>query len=71
MAVTVDCLRCRTPMKPGYILDRKYGGYTDEQWSPGQAQVHWWGAEKPKGSISVISMRRPRCGMLESYAPRA
>jgi hypothetical protein len=39
--------------------------------SPGEAQLHWWGAEKPKQRIPVITMRCPRCGMLESYASTA
>ena len=57
-------------MEPGYVLDRQYGGFTTEKWSPGEAQLHWWGALQPKGSIPVITMRCPRCGMLESHAPR-
>lgn len=71
MAFAVDCLRCHTPMEAGYILDRQYGGWTEENWSPGEAQLHWWGIEKPKQRIAVITMRCPRCGMLESYAPPA
>jgi len=71
MPMTVDCLRCRTPMEPGYVLDRKYGGWTGEHWSPGEAQLHWWGAEKPKASLPVVTLRCPRCGMLESHAATA
>lgn len=68
MADQVDCLRCHTPMQPGYILDRHYGGWTEERWSPGEVQPHWWGIEKPKTAVPVTTMRCPKCGALESYA---
>jgi hypothetical protein len=71
MAASVDCLRCHTPMEPGFIADRTYGGWLEEQWSPGQPQPHWWGLEKPKGAIPVVTMRCPRCGALESFAAPA
>jgi hypothetical protein len=55
-------------MEPGYILDRSYGEWREEKWSPGEAQTHWWGIEKPKQTIPVMTMRCPKCGALESYA---
>jgi hypothetical protein len=70
VAITVDCLRCQTPMEPGYVLDRVAGASTVEKWSPGEGKLHWWSvASKP--SIPVVTMRCPRCGMLKSYAPLA
>ena len=56
-------------MEPGYILDETYGGWKEELWSPGEPQLHWWGIGKPKRAIPLTTMRCPRCGALESYAP--
>jgi hypothetical protein len=71
MAESHECLRCHTPLEPGFIADRTYGGFDEERWSPGQPQTHWWGLEKPKDTLPVSAMRCPRCGMLELVAPPA
>jgi len=71
MADPINCLRCQTPMEPGYVLDREYGGWTEERWSPGEVRPHWWGIAKPKTALPVTTMRCPRCGALESYARSA
>jgi hypothetical protein len=55
-------------MEPGYVLDRQYGGYTEERWSSGELQPHWWGAVPAKHALPVTTMRCPKCGALESYA---
>lgn len=68
MADAVECLRCHTPMEPGYVLDRRYGGWTEERWNPGEMQPHWWGMAQSKASLPVTTMRCPKCGALESYA---
>lgn len=68
MIDSIDCLRCHTAMEQGYILDRGYGEWKEVKWSPGAAQHHWWGIEKPKRAVPVITMRCPKCGALESYA---
>ena len=67
----IECLRCRTPMEPGFIADRTYGGWVEEEWAPGRPELHWWGMSKPKDRLAVKTMRCPRCGALESFAPPA
>jgi hypothetical protein len=56
-------------MEAGYVLDRKYGGYQEERWNPGDLQPHWWGVARSKSALPVVTMRCPKCGALESYAP--
>jgi hypothetical protein len=58
-------------MEPGFIADRAYGGWEEEKWSPGRPDIHWWGMNKPKAPLRVTTMRCPRCGALESFAPPA
>lgn len=60
MADRIECLRCHTPMEAGYVLDRMYGGWTEEQWSPGKTQPHWWGIAKPMTALPVTTMRCPK-----------
>ena len=71
MDTAVECLRCHTPMEPGFIADRAYGGWVEEQWAAGRPALHWWGMEKPRAGLPVTTMRCPRCGALESFAPPA
>ncbi len=68
MPDAIECLRCHTPMEAGYVLDRRYGGWTEERWNPGEMQPHWWGMIQSKASLPVTTMRCPKCGALESYA---
>jgi hypothetical protein len=68
MTDSVECLRCHVPMETGFIADRTYGKWVEEKWSPGEPQLHWWGLEKSEGAMPVITLRCPRCGVLESYA---
>ncbi|MEO5815894.1 MAG: hypothetical protein ABIT20_11510 [Gemmatimonadaceae bacterium] len=69
MADPLNCLRCQTPMEPGFVADRTYGGWVEAQWSQGKPDAHWWGLAKPADAIKVTTMRCPRCGTLESIAP--
>jgi hypothetical protein len=71
MDAPIQCLRCHTPMEPGFIADRTYGGWVEEKWAPGRPKLHWWGMEKPEAPLPVTIMRCPRCGALESFAPPA
>ena len=69
MREAVECLRCRTPMEPGFVADRAYGSDRQEQWSAGEPQQIWGGVEVDrKAALPVTTMRCPSCGALESYA---
>lgn len=70
MSDRVECLRCRTPMEPGFIADDSYGGTVQEKWSPGEPKVSFWTGLKveKKAAHPVTTLRCPNCGMLESYA---
>lgn len=73
MDQTVECLRCRTPMGPGFIADRTYGGNVQEQWEPGAPETSYWTGLKvdKRARVPVTTMRCPNCGALESYARSA
>ncbi|HEY0780426.1 MAG TPA: hypothetical protein VGD56_20890 [Gemmatirosa sp.] len=70
MNQTIACIRCRTPMEPGYVADATSGGNVQEQWSPGAPQTSYWTGLKidTRARIPVTTMRCPNCGVLESYA---
>jgi hypothetical protein len=69
MPTNVECIRCKAQMEPGFIADRGYGDWSQPKWSAGPPQRRWWGLKAPpKDAIPVITMRCPRCGVLESYA---
>lgn len=74
MAAQIECLRCHTPMEPGFIADATYGGNLQERWGPGVPKVSFWlGLRVQKEKLlTVTTMRCPSCGALESYAlPKA
>lgn len=71
MKQTIECLRCRTPMQPGVILDATYGAVVQQQWVPGIPETSFWhgGLKVDKHElVPVTTMRCPKCGALESYA---
>lgn len=70
MTDQVECLRCRTSMEPGFVIDVTSGSYTQQRWGPGARKVsRWWGLiVDRKTLIPVTTLRCPRCGALESYA---
>jgi hypothetical protein len=70
MSQPIACLRCQTPMDPGFVADRTDGGNLQEQWNPGTPNVSFWTGLKTdrKSSIPVTTMRCPKCGALEFYA---
>ncbi len=70
MKEIVECLRCHTPMEPGFIADATYGGNMQEQWGPGEAKSSFWTGLRVnrKTLVPVTTLRCPKCGALESYA---
>ena len=70
MADTPECLRCKTPMETGFIADESHGRRLQEQWDGGLPKSNFWTGLKVdrKHSLPVITLRCPKCGMLESYA---
>ncbi len=71
MTDTVACLRCRTPMEEGFVVDSAHGGVSvQEQWAAGPAEKSFWTGLKTRGKrlLPVTTLRCPACGYLESYA---
>ncbi len=70
MKLRIECLRCRTPMDPGLIVDATYGAVLQEQWVAGTPETSFWHGLKidKHDLVPVITMRCPKCGALESYA---
>ena len=66
----IECLRCKTKMVPGLVVDSTYGGTVQEQWAPGAPVSSFWSGLKIRKDelIPVTTMRCPKCGALESYA---
>lgn len=67
----MDCLRCKTPMESGFILDRGHANASQEQeWVEGDVVKTFWRGVHTKGrdAHKVVTYRCPRCGYLESYA---
>lgn len=67
---SLECLRCRTRMEPGFVADGTESGYAQEKWSPGTPKVSRWTGLKvnKEETVPVITMRCPKCGGLESFA---
>jgi len=66
-----ECLRCRGPMEPGFVLDRGHHNNKDTQkWVEGDPERSFWQGVKTKGreQFPVRTFRCDRCGYLESYA---
>lgn len=67
----MDCLRCKTTMESGFILDRGHANSSQEQeWVEGDVVKTFWRGIHTKGrdAYKVVTYRCPRCGYLESYA---
>jgi hypothetical protein len=71
MDETLECIRCHTRMEPGYIADGIYGGYAQQNWSPGEPKKTFWCGLNidRKHSVPVMTLRCPKCGYLEFHAP--
>jgi hypothetical protein len=70
MKETVECVRCQGRMEIGYVADSTYGGYRQQNWSPGEAKRSFWTGLKINSDqfVPVTTLRCPKCGYLESYA---
>ena len=60
-------------MEQGCNADTTYGGTVQEKWVPGAPQTSIWRGLKIDSSQTcpVFTLRCPKCGYLESYAPPA
>lgn len=68
---TIDCLRCKTTMEMGFVVDHGHGNALQEQeWIEGDVVKSFWVGIQTKGRQKrhVRTYRCPRCGYLESYA---
>jgi hypothetical protein len=66
-----DCLRCRGPMEPGFLLDRHHHHSLGTQdWVEGEPERSFWTGIKTRGKdkYPVRTFRCERCGYLEAYA---
>jgi hypothetical protein len=65
----IDCIRCRTRMEPGCVVNQ-CSMVTRGQWYPGEPESSFWmGLKLKKGMTGMVStLRCPSCGYLESYA---
>jgi hypothetical protein len=71
MTTPKECLRCRGPMEPGFVLDKGHHNSRDVQkWIEGEPERSFWQGIKTKGREQhlVRTYRCERCGYLESYA---
>jgi len=66
----LECIRCHTPMEPGYVPDNVYSGFQQQFWAPGHPIRSFWKGLKMKKEeiLPVATFRCPKCGYLESYA---
>ena len=69
-----DCPKCSASMEKGYIADLAYGAALQSAWTPGEPEprrilggIKW----SRTGNMAILTFRCERCGLLESYAPRA
>ena len=67
---SVDCIRCKTQMEAGFVLDFTYGAYLQQKWYPGEPKKSFWTGLKIDRSqlVPVTTLRCPKCGYLEAYA---
>lgn len=70
----LECLRCKSPMEEGFIVDHGHGNAMQEQqWVEGEVVKSFWRGLQTKGRDvhKVTTYRCTRCGYLESYALQA
>ena len=66
----VDCLRCKNPMEPGFLVDDIHHGFTVQEWVAGRPARNMLGRLKgPLVAYEVVTFRCEKCGLLESYVP--
>lgn len=72
---TRDCLRCKVPLEPGYLLDTghdmlKTGMRHQSRWVAGPPEANFWTGLKLSDRVVklVYADRCPRCGTLELRA---
>lgn len=65
------CVKCRSPMEEGFIVDNTYGARVQSEWVQGAPEVSRWTGVKLKGRLHLpaTTYRCTKCGYLESYAP--
>jgi hypothetical protein len=66
-----NCLRCRSPMDSGYLLDRGDANSANvAEWVGDAPEPRWYGL-KTKGHprIKLVAYRCRDCGMVEFRAP--
>ena len=71
MNAPTECLRCRGPLEPGFVLDRgHHHSANTQQWVEGAPEKSFWTGLKTKGreSYEVLTYRCERCGHLEGFA---
>ena len=71
MIAPKECLRCRGPMEPGFLLDRHHHSQAGtQQWIEGEPERSFWTGIKTRGKekVPVRTFRCERCGYLEAYA---
>lgn len=71
MTQTPECIRCRSSMEPGFIVDRGHHSQpNDQRWVEGAAERSFWRGLKTEGRevFAVTTFRCEKCGYLESYA---
>lgn len=72
MSDAMRCLRCQSPMEPGYVVD--HGDLNTRMigvWEPGTPEKSFWSGLKTAGKVQhpITTWRCTGCGMLEQYAP--
>ena len=66
-----DCIRCRTRMEDGYLLEAgESNARSVTRWVEGEPEKSFWTGLRLKGRdvMPVTTYRCPQCGYLESYA---
>lgn len=66
-----ECLRCRSTMERGFVIDQgPHPQSGKREWIEGAPQPSFWSGVKTKGKrvFPVLTFRCTRCGALESYA---
>ena len=67
----LECLRCKSTMENGFILDRGHANAKQEQeWVEGEVVKSFWRGvtTSDREIFKVQTFRCTRCGYLESYA---